>query len=101
MSLVQLTLVAPRQLEEALVEGLLAHPELTTGFTLARAEGHGTRAGILSVQEEVRGRADRCEVQVVLEADLAQRLVDSLKAALPARDVIYWILPVTGMGRLA
>ena len=58
----------------------------------------------LQIQEQCGGcerRADRCEVQVVLEADLAQRLVDSLKTALPAPDVIYWITPVTGMGRLA
>ncbi|MCL4779433.1 MAG: DUF3240 family protein [Gammaproteobacteria bacterium] len=101
MSLVQLTLVAPRRLEDALVEGLLANPEWTTGFTMAWAEGHGTRGEVLSVQEEVRGRADRCVVQVVIEAQLAQQLIDKLKAALPAREVIYWILPVTAMGRLA
>lgn len=101
MSLVQLTLVAPSQLEEALVEGLLAHPELATGFTVARAEGHGTRADTLSVQEQVRGRADRCEVQVVLEADQARALVDGLKAVLPTREIMYWIVPVTEIGRLA
>ncbi|GIK35972.1 MAG: hypothetical protein AMXMBFR45_02660 [Gammaproteobacteria bacterium] len=101
MSLVQLTLVAPSHLEEMLVEALLAHPEWASGFTLARAEGHGTRADALSVQEQVRGRAERCEVQVVLEAELARALVDSLKQALPSRDIMYWITPVAEIGRLA
>ncbi|MCC7259260.1 MAG: DUF3240 family protein [Gammaproteobacteria bacterium] len=101
MTLVQLTLAAPRHLEENLVECLLAHPEWATGFTLVRAEGHGTRSDSLSAQERVRGRTDRCEVQVVMEADRVQPLLDSLKTDLPTRDVSYWIVPVTAAGRLA
>ncbi len=100
MTLVQLTLAAPRHLEEELVEGLLAHPEWAAGFTLMRAEGHGSRHSELSTQERVRGRADRCAVQVVLEAELARQLLDSLKATLPTRDILYWIVPVTEIGRL-
>lgn len=101
MTLVQLTLAAPRHLEEALVEGLLAHPEWAAGFTLLKAEGHGSRHHTLSAQERVRGRADRCELQVVLESDLAHQLLDSLKVSLPTREVAYWITPVIEIGRLA
>ncbi len=101
MTLVQLTLVAPRHLEEELLEGLLAHPEWAAGFTMMRADGHGSRLQVLSPQEQVRGRAERCVFQIVLEADQARSLIDSLKAALTTRDVAYWTLPVTEMGRLA
>lgn len=101
MNLVQLTLVAPRQLEEEVVELLLAHPEWAAGFTLFPAEGHSNRPETLSAQERVRGRAQRVGVQIVLEAGQAQALIAHLKEHLPKRDVAYWLSPVIEFGRLA
>ncbi|MEW5768842.1 MAG: DUF3240 family protein [Pseudomonadota bacterium] len=101
MSLVQLTLAAPRHLEDELVEQLLAHPDWAAGFTLFNAEGYSTDPERLSAQELVRGRADRCEVQIVLAAEHAQALLQHLKQCFPKRDVAYWLTPVTEFGRLA
>jgi len=101
MNLVQLTLVAPRQLEEDLVDQLLAHPDWAAGFTLLRAEGHSQRAETLTTQERVRGRADRIGLQIVLELDQARALLAHLKRQLPKRDVAYWLAPVIEFGRLA
>lgn len=101
MHLVQLTLAAPRHLEEDLVDQLLAHPDWAAGFTLLRAEGHSQRAATLTTQERVRGRADRISLQIVLEAGQAQTLLAHLKLHLPKADVAYWLTPVIEFGRLA
>ena len=101
MSLVLLTLAAPRALEEDLLEQLLVHPEWASGFTLYEVEGHSQRGAHLSVQEQVRGRTDRFAVQVVIDAEHAQALLAHLKNRFPKRDVAYWISPVLEFGRLA
>lgn len=100
-ALVQLTLAAPRSLEEALVDHLLAHPDWAGGFTLSYAEGHSQRAESLTVQERVRGRADRISIQIVLTPTQAQALLDHLKRHLPRPEVAYWLAPVIAFGRLA
>ncbi|TCS70016.1 uncharacterized protein DUF3240 [Sulfuritortus calidifontis] len=101
MNLVLLTLVAPRALEEELLEQLLIHPEWASGFTLSQVEGHSQRGASLSIQEQVRGRAGRVALQIVLEAEQAERLLGHLKARFPKPDVAYWLTPVSDFGRLA
>lgn len=101
MSLMQLTLTAPRHLEEELIEQLLAHPEWATGFTLFHTEGYSARTEAISATERVRGRAHRLTVQIVLEAEQAQALLAHLKQRLPKPDVAYWLAPVIDFGRLA
>ncbi len=101
MSLVQLTLAAPRHLEEELVEQFLAHPDWAAGFTLYAAEGYSRHHEKLSAQERVRGRTQRLAVQIVLEAVQAEALLAHLKQRFPKRDVAYWITPVIEFGRLA
>lgn len=101
MSLVLLTLAAPRHLEDELVEQLLAHPDWASGFTLFSAEGYSTHPERLSPQELVRGRAARFEVQIVLTAEHAQALLQHLTNCFPKRDVAYWLTPVVEFGRLA
>ncbi len=101
MNLVQLTLTAPRHLEEELVEQLLAHPEWAAGFTLFQTEGHSTRTEALSARERVRGRAHRMTAQIVLEAAQAETLLAHLRHHLPKPDVAYWLTPVIEFGRLA
>ncbi|OYY95010.1 MAG: hypothetical protein B7Y41_05515 [Hydrogenophilales bacterium 28-61-23] len=101
MSLVQLILVAPANLEETLAEYLLAHPEWGGAFTLLHVEGRGSREHALTPQEQVRGRVARTQFQVVLEADAASHLLAELKLAFPKRDVAWWLTPVLDFGRLA
>lgn len=101
MTLVKLSLAAPRQLEEELVEQFLERPEWASGFTLLQAEGYSRHHENLSIQERVRGRAQRLLVQIVLEADNAQALLAHLKQRFPKRDVAWWLEPVIDFGRLA
>lgn len=100
-TLVLLTLAAPRNLEEALVDQLLAHPDWAGGFTLYRAEGHSQRALSLTVQERVRGRTERISFQIVLAPEQAQALLAHLKRHLPKPEVAYWLTPVIAFGRFA
>ncbi|MFN3595096.1 MAG: DUF3240 family protein [Thiobacillaceae bacterium] len=99
--LVQLTLAAPRHLEEDLVDQLLSHPDWAAGFTLMRAEGHSHQTDSLTTLERVRGRAGRISLQIVLEASRARALIAHLKQRFPKRDVAYWLTPVLDFGRLA
>lgn len=101
MTLVQITLAAPRHLEEELVEQFLARSEWASGFTLFQAEGYSRHPETLSAQERVRGRALRTAAQIVLEAEHAQALLDHLRQRFPKRDVAYWLTPVLEFGRLA
>jgi hypothetical protein len=101
MPLVQLTLVAPRHLEEELVEQFLAHPDWAEGFTLVQAEGYSHHHDSLSARERVRGRAQRVAAQIVLEAAHAQALLTHLKQRFPKPDVAWWLTPVLEFGRLA
>jgi hypothetical protein len=101
MTLVKLSLAAPRHLEEDLVEQFLARPEWASGFTLFKAEGYSRHHETLSTQELVRGRTERMLAQIVLEADHAQALLAHLRSRFPKRDVAYWLEPVIEFGRLA
>jgi hypothetical protein len=101
MTLVKLSLAAPRHLEEDLVEQFLARPEWASGFTLFKAEGYSRHHETLSTQELVRGRTERMLAQIVLETDHAQALLAHLRSRFPKRDVAYWLEPVIEFGRLA
>jgi nitrogen regulatory protein PII len=96
-----LTIIFPRALEENLVDHLLAHPELATGFTTSNVEGHGAGAAFHSEREKVRGRSHRVQMQIVMSREDAEALVAHLKADLPNREVAYWMSPVLEFGRFA
>ena len=94
-----LTLSFPSSLEDNILDHLLEHPEWAEGFSTTRIEGHG-RAGIAHAAAElVRGRAARLQAQIVLNREDAHALVAHLSAALPNREIAYWVTPVMEFGR--
>jgi hypothetical protein len=88
-------------MEERLVDHLLEHPELVTGFSIARVEGNSQSEKLYTMTEQVRGRSQRIEMRVVMNLDDAQALVALLKNEEPNKEVAYWITPVLEFGRLA
>jgi nitrogen regulatory protein PII len=96
-----LTLVFPKILEENLVDHLLEHSELASGFTTSTVEGHGAGAAFHSAAEQVRGRAHRVQMQIVMNREDAATLIEHLKQDLPNREVAYWISPVLEFGSFA
>lgn len=96
-----LTLVAPRALEEPLLDLLLAHKELVPGFTTTKADGHGTGVRFETVAEHVRGRAQRVRVQMVLPLADAQSVVAIMEQELSGSHIYWWMSPVLAEGRIA
>lgn len=94
-----LTIVFPAALEENIVDHLLEHPELASGFTTVEVEGHGQGSVYRSVSEQVRGRARRVKMEVVMDREDAQAIVAHLKESLPSREVAFWIAPIFEFGR--
>lgn len=96
-----LTLAMPVKIEEAVVEHLQAHPEWVSGFSVTRAEGFGSGAPLNTMFEQVKGRASRCLVTLLMSHANAQELLQSLRMEFRNPHVAYWITPVIEFGRFA
>ena len=53
------------------------------------------------IAEQVAGRRDRVQFEIVLDADVLDAVLSELREAFPVRDVIYWVLPIIRSGRLS
>ncbi len=96
-----LTIVFPKALEENMIDHLLDHSELACGFTTCEVEGHGQVTVYRSVNEQVRGRARRVKMEVVMDRDDAQILIAHFRESLPSKEIAYWIAPIDEFGRFA
>jgi hypothetical protein len=96
---VVLTLILPAALEEDVLDHLLAHPEWVTGFTTAAAEGHGRNAVLQTTSEQIRGRARRRVVTLLVANATLDSLLGSLRAAFQNPEMAYWVTPLLGFGR--
>lgn len=93
-----LRLNIPPSLEEDVVDLLLAADEIP-GFQSYHTRGHG-QVGAMTIAEQVAGRRNRVQFEIVLDTGRLDGLLQKLKASFPVPDIIYWILPITGSGRL-
>jgi len=93
-----LRLNIPPDLEEDVVDLLLASEEIP-GFQSYPIRGHG-QVGAMTIAEQVEGRRNRVQFEVVLDNDQLETLIKKLRKALPVPDIIYWVLPVASSGRL-
>ncbi len=93
-----LTLVLPKSLEEQVIDHLLAHPEWVGPFTAHVADGHGAPGAFGSVEEEVRGRAHRVRIEILIEAAHARDLVAHLREDLGGAELFWWLSPVIESG---
>ena len=89
----------PPGLEEDFVDLLLANPGIS-GYQSYPTRGHG-RVGAMSVAEQVAGRRERIQFEIVLDEDGVDPLLEELARAYPVKDVIWWLLPVVRSGRLS
>jgi hypothetical protein len=96
-----LKLILPRSLEAQVIEELLKHPEWVGPFITHRVEGHGDPDSIASVAEQVRGRAERVQIEILLDASHARDLVDHFRAHLPTGEIVWWLSPVVESGSFA
>ena len=94
-----LRLNIPPGLEEDVVDLLLASGEIS-GYQSYPTRGHGS-VGAMTIAEQVAGRRDRVQFEVVLDSKLLEATLAKLREAFPVRDVVYWVLPVLRSGRLS
>lgn len=96
-----LKLILPRALESRILDRLLQQPQWVGPFITHRVEGHGDPKSIASPAEQVRGRAERVKIEILMDASHVDELLQDLRATLPSRDVVWWLSPVTAAGSLA
>lgn len=89
--MVALTIVAPRDLEEHLVELLLEQEVVAAeaGFTTRYVSAFGAHLVFPTVAEQIGGRVRRIEVSLLLSARDADELVAHLRQAVPGRGVSF------------
>ena len=90
-----LVLNIPPALEDDMVDYLLALEEVK-GFTSFTAQGHGGGER-LTVTEQVSGRRQRVQFEIIVDEALVERVVSGLSANV-GKDIAYWHLPVSGIG---
>ncbi len=96
-----LKLILPRALEPQFIDHLLQHPEWVGPFSTHLVEGHGDPESIASIAEQVRGRAELVQVEILLESQHAQQLIEHLRRELPSKEIVWWLSPVLAMGSFA
>lgn len=93
-----LRLNIPPDLEEDVVDLLLTTDGIP-GFQSYPIRGHG-QVGAMTIAEQVEGRRNRVQFEVVLDDERLESVLQKLKEALPVPDIIYWVLPISASGRL-
>jgi hypothetical protein len=96
-----LTLAVPEHLEEEMLDLLLTHDDLVSGFSVHAAEGLGAGAPLHTTLERVRGRSRRRMITLLLRHEQVDDLLDRLRLHITTPDIAWWTTPVTGFGRLA
>ena len=96
-----LTLAIPDSLEEEILDLLVAHTDIVSGFSVHAAEGLGSGAPLRTSLERVRGRSRRKMITLLLQQEQAGVLIERLRVQIPSADVAWWSTPLTGFGRLA
>lgn len=97
MELALLTLLAEPEIEEPIVDWLLAREDVE-GFTSFPAYGHGTSHARLSLAEQVAGRRARVAFQLKLSRATAEALLVALAEEFRGAGLYHWLQPVIGGG---
>lgn len=96
-----LTLSVPESLEEEMLDLMLAHEDLVSGFSVHAAEGLGAGAHLHTMLERVRGRSRRRMITLLMQQEQATALIDRLKGQVPSPEIVWWTTALTTSGRLA
>jgi hypothetical protein len=96
-----LTLVADREIRDELIDHLAEQPALVPGFTASDAEGHGPTVRLHSAAEQVKGRADRVLIRIILDDAAAAQVITRIEQAFAGSHLIYWTTPVLSFGIIA
>lgn len=93
-----LTLTAPQLLEEELVDFFLSS-EQDYGFTSLNVRGHSSEHRGMSVIEQVTGRQQQVQFQIVVSESEAREICNQLETSYPGVGVHYWYIETPLQGR--
>lgn len=100
MSELCLTLVCPPAVEEKLLDLLLMSPDVTF-FTSTVTAAHGMAHENMDQTEQVLGRANATEIQILLAAANKNPLLDAIRRDLAGAGLRYWVTTVAEAGEIA
>lgn len=95
-----LTLLCPLTLEEKLLDVLLMLPQVEV-FTSAPTAAHGMLPTRLSSTEQVLGRAQVTQIQLLLATADKDLMLETLRREFRDAGIRYWITPVSQEGEIA
>lgn len=95
-----LTLVCPPAVEEKLLDLLLMSPDVTF-FTSTVTAAHGMAHENMDQTEQVLGRANATEIQILLAAANKNPLLDAIRRDLAGAGLRYWVTTVAEAGEIA
>ncbi len=97
MSEICVTLLCPPAIEEKLLD-LLLMSSATMVFTSTSTAAHGLAHEHLNQMEQVLGRAQAVQVQVVVAAGHRAPMLDALRRQFANTGLRYWVTPVLDAG---
>ena len=95
-----LTLLCPQAVEEKLLDLLLMSPDVEI-FTSAPTAAHGLAGGVMSQTEQVLGRRQATQIQVVLPEAGKDALLAAIRQQFAGVGLRYWVTPVAEAGGVA
>lgn len=98
--LCRLTIAAPADLEDDIVEMLLRIEPPLGGFSVIQTEGHGLDFEHAHIAERVRGRTARVMVQIVIARARVDGVLERLSTTAARTQTAWWVEPVERFGRL-
>lgn len=96
----QLTLLCSLALEEKLLDSLLILPQVSV-FTSSESAAHGVNLSNMNAMEQVMGRAQIVQIQVLLSERDKSFVIDQLKSEFAHTQIRYWITPILEEGVLS
>ncbi len=94
-----LTLIAPQSIEEELVDFFL-DSEHQFGFTSLQVRGHSLQHGGMSLIEQVTGRQQKIQFQVLVDESQVCDICERLESVLSNAGIHYWFTPTFLQGRI-
>lgn len=94
-----LAITVPPAIEAAVIDSLLAHPELADGFASTRIAVHGPALPLCHSSEQVSGHVERQRFELhCRDREQAEQMLALLRQQFPAARLTYWLAPLLACG---
>lgn len=94
-----LTLIVPQAIEEGVVDFFL-DSEHAHGFTSLNVRGHTSEHAAMTLIEQVTGRQQQVQFQVLTDESTARDICARLGARFHGARIVYWFSATSMQGRI-